>query len=266
MQCKNHKHSTKKHSTKDRFVDVLEQLCSERKLVLLAIFEQVTRAGDSLLHEAAYFKTSNLTKTNNKGDTPFHVATRAKTSALTNECGNTPLHEAVKSKHFEGANLLLNADKCVAHYLNKSDDSPLYLAALILYFPFWISTALYMNTKADIVLYIPYTSYSYYLSLIKEIVAKKPDLVYLRDEDGGTPLHYATARGYVDGVRILLNKSSLIALERNTKGHLPIHLACKNGHVKVVEEFLQQQWAYDSRVLINTKGQNALHIAAKNGQ
>ncbi|KAF7837033.1 protein ACCELERATED CELL DEATH 6 [Senna tora] len=178
----------------DRFVDALEQLCCERKLVLSAIFEQVTRSGNSLLHVAAHFGRSRiaeliahhfpelLTSTNNIGDTPLHLAARA-----------------------------------------------------------WGSNVI-------------------------EIVTKKPDLMYLRDEDGGTPLHYAAAWGYVEGVRILLNKSALTALEWNAKGHLPIHLACKSGHVEVVEEFLlKEELTHESEVLINKKGQNILHIAAKNG-
>ncbi|KAF7837031.1 protein ACCELERATED CELL DEATH 6 [Senna tora] len=317
----------------DRFVGAVEQLCCERKLVLSAIFEQVTRSGNSLLHVAAHFGRSRiaeliahhfpelLTSTNNKGDTPLHVAARAKTSAvikvllsqfdahsqtsltsdliitrLTNECGNTPLHEAVKRKQFEGANLLFNADKCVAHYLSKSGESPLYLAALssrwtiidvLLNAPFPddkplpnchgnspLHAAIYRRnagTHTHTHIYIIYNISHFFhrcihehQTLMTEIVTKKPDLMYLRDEDGGTPLHYAATSGYVEGVGILLRKSAFTALEWNAKGHLPIHLACKFGHVGVVEEFLvQEELTHDSEVLINKKGQNILHIAAK---
>ena len=101
--------------------------------------------------------------------------------------------------------------------------------------------------------------------MIKEIATRKPELMYLRDEDGGTPLHYAAFTGYIEGVRIILSKSPLSALEQNAKGQLPIHIACTWGHVKVVKEFLGQKWADESRLLLNRKGQNVLHIAAKNG-
>lgn len=152
----------------DKFVDVLEQLSSKKKLALSVMFEQVTPAGDSLLHEAAYFGRARiaeliahhfphlLTKTNIDGDTPLHVAARSKSSSvikvilsqyeaahahnyssspdiitrLTNEYGNTALHEAAGSKHVEAVSLLFEADKCVAHYLNKSQKSPLYMAVL----------------------------------------------------------------------------------------------------------------------------------------
>lgn len=150
-------------------MDVLEQLCS-KKLPLSAIFDQVTPAGDSLLHEAAYFGKAEiaerighhfpelLTRTNIKGDTPHHVAARGGSAGviklilsqyaahrstssrennkdeeitrMSNEYGNTALHEAVGSKDVERVTVLFEADKYVTHYLNKSDISPLYLAIL----------------------------------------------------------------------------------------------------------------------------------------
>ncbi|KAF7837034.1 protein ACCELERATED CELL DEATH 6-like [Senna tora] len=271
---------------------------------LCAIFDQLTPAGDTLLHEAAYFGTQDiaelighhfphiLTKTNIQGDTPLHVAARSKSwdvvnlilsqscmqnkeegivTRLSNEYGNTALHEAVFSKNLDGITLLFQADQCVAHCLNKSGQSPLYLAVL---------------TKdkeiVDILLEAPFPEdkpppnchgnsplhaaiYTRNAVLLKEMVAKKTELMYLRDEDGGTPLHYAAATGYVEGVGILLKKSTLTALEWNTKGQLPIHLASRWGHVEVVKELLHQEWP-NSRVLLNKKGQNILHIAVKKAQ
>jgi len=106
--------------------------------------------------------------------------------------------------------------------------------------------------------------------LIEEILKKKPELVYLRDEDEGTPLHYAAYIGYAEGFRILLEnsfqKSDQTFLEGNKKGHLPIHLACKRGHLKVVKKFLQHKCVTNLHVLLNQKGQNILHVAAKNGK
>lgn len=101
---------------------------------------------------------------------------------------------------------------------------------------------------------------------MRMIVGEKSNLMYLRDEYGGTPLHYAAATGDLDSVIMLLKKpASSTALEMNKSGYLPIHLACKWGHVKVVQEFLKQEWA-DPRILLNGKGRNILHIAANNGR
>ena len=102
--------------------------------------------------------------------------------------------------------------------------------------------------------------------LIKEIAARKKELMHLRDEDGGTPLHYAASTGYIEGVRILLDKYSPSSLEQNAKGQLPIHLACERGHLKVVKEFLRQEYTHESILLLNRKGQNILHVAAEKGK
>ena len=93
---------------------------------------------------------------------------------------------------------------------------------------------------------------------------KKIELIYLRDENGGTPLHYAASTNYLEGIRILLKKCSVLALECNTKGDLPIHIACKMGHVKIVKELLKQK--PNGGDFLNLKGENILHVAAKSGK
>ncbi|KAJ7981456.1 Protein ACCELERATED CELL DEATH 6 [Quillaja saponaria] len=100
--------------------------------------------------------------------------------------------------------------------------------------------------------------------LLEVILEKRPELMYYKDEKGWNALHFAAWIGYLKGVRILLEKDSQSALERNSKGHLPIHLACKRHRFDVVNEFLQQECP-DPIELLNEEGQNILHIAAKNG-
>ena len=90
-------------------------------------------------------------------------------------------------------------------------------------------------------------------------------MIYLKDEDGGTALHYAVSIGYLEGIRTLLNECPLISTEWNTEGDLPIHLACELGQVEVVKMLLQQEWP-NARDLLNQKGQNILHSAARNGK
>ncbi|XP_047163768.1 ankyrin repeat-containing protein At5g02620-like [Vigna umbellata] len=152
----------------DNFVDVLGKECAKRKVPLSDIFDQVTGAGDSLLHVAADLGSEQiaelisghfpelLTRRNVRGDTPLHVAVRSKNSTIvklilsqyaiqkskhdgfkdkeitreTNEYGNTPLHEAVYSGHFGVVEEILHADEPVVHYLNKSRSSPLFLSVM----------------------------------------------------------------------------------------------------------------------------------------
>jgi len=152
----------------DNFVDALQRVCEGRKVALKAVFDQVTCAGDSLLHVAAdkgregiveliccHFPEL-LIKRNVRGDTALHVAVRSKNLAMVNlilyhyaiekrkhdgmrdkeitreknEFENTPLHEAVYSGDVGVVKEVLSADKDVVHCLNKSRRSPLYLAVV----------------------------------------------------------------------------------------------------------------------------------------
>ena len=89
-------------------------------------------------------------------------------------------------------------------------------------------------------------------------------LINLRDEDGRTLIHFAAKTCFAEGVRLLLEKSSSIALEHDMKGRFPIHVAAKRGHVMVVKEFCEQKML-SLRGLTNNEGQNILHVAAKHG-
>ena len=155
-----------KDKNADRFVDKLKDISDKTNLSLANILDQVTHTGDSLLHMAAHFGAEEigeliachfpelLTKRNVKGDTPLHVAARAKNpnvvrmilsqydavnsmgnednklTRLENEHGNTALHEAVYTNHFETVSHLFEADKAVAHHLNKSGKSALHIAVV----------------------------------------------------------------------------------------------------------------------------------------
>ncbi|KAG2397212.1 uncharacterized protein HKW66_Vig0145520 [Vigna angularis] len=279
----------------------------------------VTWAGDSLLHVAADFGSEQiaeliscqfpelLTRRNVRGDTPLHVAVRSKNSTIvklvlsqyaiekskhdglkdkeitreTNEYGNTPLHEAVYSDHFGVVEEILHADEPVAHYLNKSRSSPLFLSVmspdlkilnLLLQIPFPADQPLpqcFGNSPLHAALRERNPD------LIREILGKREELIYLRDEEGGTPFHYAAYTGYVEGFRILLQnlseKSNQSLLERNKKGSFPIHVACKRGHVEVVEEFLRHELPINpykiDQCAINHRdndGNSPLHLASIN--
>ncbi|CAL0333867.1 unnamed protein product [Lupinus luteus] len=284
----------------DRFVEILEQVSTRKGQSLSTIFDQVTPSGDSLLHVAANLGKEQiaelishhfpelLTRRNINGDTALHVAARSKKYdiikvilsqyreveeivGLRNEQGDTALHEAVNSRHLGVVSEVLLAHKSVAHCLNKSGKSPLYLSvltgdveiiALLLQIPFPANEML-PRFRGNSPLHAAISNRN--LVVLKEILERRTELIYFRDEHGGTPLHYASYISYINGVRILLNASTQTALERNKKGHLPIHLACKRGHVEVVRELLLQDWP-NPTVMLNQKGQNILHVAAKAGE
>lgn len=148
----------------NQFIDVLENKISPSSIRLSSILCHVSPSGDSLLHDAVYFLRLEiselishnypqlLTQKNICGDIPLHIAARSineksipiievilskyesdnhegrKITRMTNEYGNTGLHEALYSKNLDMAQILFDADKDVAHYLNNSKVSPFYLA------------------------------------------------------------------------------------------------------------------------------------------
>ena len=130
-------------------------MSTNKQLPLLAIFSQKISSRNSLLHEAASFGSTKitkfivnhfpflLTKKNILGDSAIHVATKNKhlrvlevlinSSAvdlqMRNSIGNTDLHEAMFFPiYYEDINLLFWRDPNAAYILNEDGKSPLCLA------------------------------------------------------------------------------------------------------------------------------------------
>ncbi|KAI9070991.1 hypothetical protein K1719_047044 [Acacia pycnantha] len=100
---------------------------------------------------------------------------------------------------------------------------------------------------------------------LQMIVDRRQELLYQRDLNNNTPLHYAAYAGYKEGVCIMLKRSPMIAFQRNSDGNLPIHLACQKRHGQVVKELLEIEWP-NAGLFLNHKGQNIVHIAAMKGR
>ncbi|XP_054790033.1 protein ACCELERATED CELL DEATH 6-like [Prosopis cineraria] len=300
------------------FVGVLDEVCGQQQIDLSIIVDQVTPAGDSLLHVAAEFgrkeigeliacffpkllcdisssslfplqgkykrrhSTSCAARTKNNEVMKIILLTfeNIDTSHLItseNKFGNTPLHEAVLSKNLEGVNILLNAhdDTALAIYWNNPypNKSPIYLAVLtddveilrrLLQIPFPSNLSI-SKCRGNSPLHAAILERKPHV--LQEILNVREELMYLRDENEETPLHCAARVGYLEGVSILLNKSTLTAFQKNSEGNLPVHLACEGGHVQVVKKLLEEKFPWhDVRLWLNNNGQNMLHIAAMNGE
>ncbi|KAI9071408.1 hypothetical protein K1719_046627 [Acacia pycnantha] len=282
-----------KSTDADKFVDVLEQVCTRNKVDLATIFlDHVTPTGDSLLHVAAQSGSEQvlcliafhypklLYKRNLKGDTPLHVAARfgnvlaiknildmdkhfmtsfdeeeaesvdkVEFVILRNIYERTALHEAVLCNHYSVVLFLLvaheqsNLTSYWTWYSSYGCKSPMYFAVLQ-----WAKDILDLLLRL-----IPIPSLSETIS------------------NGDSPLHAAILErntayaGYKEGVCIMLERSPMIAFQRNSDGNLPIHLACQKRHGQVVKELLEIEWP-NAGLFLNHKGQNIVHIAAMKGK
>ena len=99
------------------------------------------------------------------------------------------------------------------------------------------------------------------LAKVKALLKDNPDLVFSKDNDDETPLHWAASRGHKDVAELLLaNKAEVNA--KDNGGSTPLHAAAGGGHKDVAELLLA------SKAEVNAKdngGSTPLHYAAFGG-
>jgi len=90
-------------------------------------------------------------------------------------------------------------------------------------------------------------------------VGLPPDVI---DVDNCTPLIYATLRGWVNCVRVLLEDGRVcVQMQTLSSDLMPLSLAARYGHMDVVVLLLQ----YGAPSLPNTNGEYPMHLAAQEG-
>ncbi|KAL3714923.1 hypothetical protein ACJRO7_006774 [Eucalyptus globulus] len=257
-----------------KFIDVLEKVIESRKLALSLIFDQVTPSGNSMLHVAASSEKEDVIEL-----ILFHypyLVTRKNSSE------DTPLHVAIQHQMLNAASKLMRQrrDSEIIYWKNKDNKSPVYLAVEKCKLSnskdhngaVWEILQLLLRESArDEAYAVKIQGMSPVLAafggeevdtdLLEEIIGKLPQLLHARNENGGTPLHYAASVPDRRAAQVLLKKCPYLALQTDKNGSYPIHIACEGRNFRAIEPLLKDTWR-DLAEIKNKKGQNILHVAA----
>lgn len=84
------------------------------------------------------------------------------------------------------------------------------------------------------------------------------------DENGNSPLHYASCKGHREITEMLLRIDPKLAQEYNNNGHTPLHLAVINYKVIVLQVFVST--AKPSFQIVTKSGETVFHLAVRYGQ
>ena len=96
------------------------------------------------------------------------------------------------------------------------------------------------------------------LAKVKALLKDNPNLVFSKDNNDETPLHWAASRGHKDVAELLLaNKAGVDA--RDNHGQTPLHAAAIGGHKDLAELLLAGKADVNGK---DNAGDTPLHLAA----
>ena len=96
---------------------------------------------------------------------------------------------------------------------------------------------------------------------IINILVKNGCNVNMKDQDGKTPLHYASELGQDDTLEILLDNKACPDVQENIMGKTPLHEAIENGQFNSVQ-ILCDLGSADVHIQDTAGGNTLLHYAA----
>jgi ankyrin repeat protein len=100
-----------------------------------------------------------------------------------------------------------------------------------------------------------------HLLKVNELLAAEPDLVFSKDPDGLTALHWAARTKHVEIARALL-EGKAVADAKDNDGWTPLHWAASTGDPVMAELLLDNKASVDARA---SDGTTPLHWAADKG-
>ena len=98
---------------------------------------------------------------------------------------------------------------------------------------------------------------------LKTLLDKDPGLLYLKDEQGKTPLHWAVGRGQPEAMKLLLDTYHADVNVRNNNQGTPLHVAASQAQPEAAKILI----AHGANVNARTKNNSTpLHFAAFKGR
>ena len=116
--------------------------------------------------------------------------------------------------------------------------------------------------ETDVVTEIFRAAYNGDLEKTRLLLKHNPNLVFAKNSEGFTALHYAARHGYVEIARLLLAERADVNAKTD-KGYTPLQYAVMYDHKEIVQLLLSNKADVDVRDGI---GCTPLYVAAENGQ
>ncbi|KAF2294204.1 hypothetical protein GH714_008177 [Hevea brasiliensis] len=103
------------------------------------------------------------------------------------------------------------------------------------------------------------------LNFVEELMTLKPELAERLNRDGFSPIHIASANGYTEIVRVLLQRGGeMMSHLRSGDGRTALHFAVITGSIDVVLELITA--VPECKNDLTHEGESVFHLAVKNCQ
>uniref|UniRef100_A0A803NEM7 Uncharacterized protein n=1 Tax=Chenopodium quinoa TaxID=63459 RepID=A0A803NEM7_CHEQI len=99
------------------------------------------------------------------------------------------------------------------------------------------------------------------LEIVKKLLKVKPNMCFVHDQDGMTPLHVAAVNGNTDVLEEFLKKKRQAALERTTRVETILHLSVKNCQLDTLKALVEITYDLELLNSQDSDGNTVLHLA-----
>ncbi|GJU61196.1 ankyrin repeat-containing protein [Tanacetum coccineum] len=178
------------------------------------------------------------------------------------------LHVAIQNHHVELVFWLIKEILQLANHTNDINESPLYHAAersflgILKHILSKCKEKSFDGPKGKTALHAAAVSNS--AACVRHLLNEQPNLLYDKDDNGWTPLHYAVHHNNSLATKELLNVDLSIGYELMSQGNISttaIHIAASRGHCETMEVLMNI--CLGCSEFIDNKERNILHVAAE---